>query len=284
MNHPLLPVLSRIASALERVSPPEAQLELSPDRDAFVWQPRSNRLDPVETVSAVPLSLLVGIDAQRKTVFDNTEQFANDRSANNVMLCGARGTGKSSLVKAVDAAVNRALHPERHLLLIEIQRDDLSSLPTLLDRLRDHPRRFLLFCDDLSFEKEDADYKALKSVLDGGIRGRPDNVLFYATSNRRHLMPREMIENEQSTAISGNEAVEEKISLSDRFGLWIGFHKVDQPNFLRMVDGYVADRGIAIERDDLHRQAIAWAIGRGARSGRVAWQFVEDLAGRGDRS
>ncbi len=284
----LVPALLRIADALERLSPPEPAPLDTGSADAFVWMPATSRLDPVREVAAVPLRLLAGIDRQRRLLLDNTARFAAGQPANNAMLWGARGTGKSSLVKAVhgellgrpapilpgDAA------PERRLALVEIGRDDLHSLPALLDLLRREPRRFLLFCDDLSFEREDADYKALKSVLDGGLRGRPANVLFYATSNRRHLMPRDMIENEQSTAISPAEAVEEKISLSDRFGLWIGFHGIDQATFLAMVEAYAADRELVIASERLRREAIEWSATRGARSGRVAWQFVEDLTGR----
>ncbi|WP_419729439.1 ATP-binding protein [Lichenicola sp.] len=279
----LLPVLDRIAHALERLTPSPPVAQDLDQADAFIWAPRDGRLDPVAEVSRVALHLLHGIDRQRRLVMQNTERFAAGLPANNAMLWGARGTGKSSLVKAVHAAVNAALGastaPAQRLVLVEIQRDDLASLPALLDLLRGRPRRFLLFCDDLSFEREDADYKALKSVLDGGIRGRPANVLFYATSNRRHLMPRDMVENEQATAINPSEATEEKISLSDRFGLWIGFHNVDQPTYLAMVDAYAADRGLRIDPQRLHAEANAWSIGRGARSGRVAWQFIEDLTG-----
>ncbi len=288
MDQALLSVLDRIAVALERLAPPApAPLDIG-GADAFVWVPEGRRLDPVHEVAGVPLRLLAGIDRQRQLLLDNTARFAAGQPANNAMLWGARGTGKSSLVKAVHgellavlpAVPSGGIPPPHRLALIEIGRDDLSSLPLLLDLLRREPRRFLLFCDDLSFEREDADYKALKSVLDGGLRGRPANVLFYATSNRRHLMPRDMIENEQSTAISPAEAIEEKISLSDRFGLWIGFHGIDQATFLATVEAYVADRGLAIAPDRLRREAIEWATTRGARSGRVAWQFVEDLTGR----
>ncbi len=284
MDPALVPLLDRIAAALERLSPPEPSPPDTGAADAFVWAPRTGRLDPVREVSAVPLRLLAGIDRQRDLLLGNTARFAAGLPANNAMLWGARGTGKSSLVKAVHAALLAAspadAPPPRRLALVEINRDDLSSLPVLLDLLRHAPRRFLLFCDDLSFEREDADYKALKSVLDGGIRGRPSNVLFYATSNRRHLMPRDMIENEQSTAISPAEAIEEKISLSDRFGLWIGFHGIDRATFLAMVEGYAADRSLGVPAERLRAEAIAWSVGRGARSGRVAWQFVEDLSGR----
>ncbi|MGI4747542.1 MAG: ATP-binding protein [Janthinobacterium lividum] len=286
MIQSLLPMLTRIAEALERLSPTPPVAQSMDRTDAFVWAPRDGRLEPVALVSRVALHLLKGIDRQRRLLVDNTERFAAGLPANNAMLWGARGTGKSSLVKAVHEAANAGLPadapPARRLVLVEIQRDDLTSLPALLDLLRTQDRRFLLFCDDLSFEREDADYKALKSVLDGGIRGRPANVLFYATSNRRHLMPREMIENEQATAINPSEAAEEKISLSDRFGLWIGFHNVDQPTYFAMVDGYAADRGLTIAPERLHAEANAWSVGRGARSGRVAWQFIEDLTGRSD--
>ncbi len=284
MDPALLPLFHRIAAALERLSPPEPSPPDTGTADAFVWVPRTGRLDPVREVSAVPLRLLAGIDRQRDLLLGNTARFAAGLAANNAMLWGARGTGKSSLVKAVHAALLAALPIDaplaRRLALVEINRDDLSTLPVLLDLLRHAPRRFLLFCDDLSFEREDADYKALKSVLDGGLRGRPANALFYATSNRRHLMPRDMIENEQSTAISPAEAIEEKISLSDRFGLWIGFHGIDQTTFLAMVEGYAADRALDVPAERLRAEAIAWSVGRGARSGRVAWQFVEDLSGR----
>jgi len=278
MTESLLPLLDRIAAAMERLSPPPPSGAIEPEQDAFVWLPQSGILQPIHRVDHVDLALLQGIDRQRDLVLDNTRRFARGLPANNVMLWGARGTGKSSLVKAAHAAA--AAGARNGLALVEIQRDDLSSLPVLLALLRNSERRFLLFCDDLSFEREGADYKALKSVLDGGIRGRPANVLFYATSNRRHLMPRDMIENEQSTAVNRGEAVEEKISLSDRFGLWIGFHNIDQATFLRMVDGYAADRALPIAPEALHRAAIEWSMTRGGRSGRVAWQFIEDLTGR----
>ena len=281
MDATLTTLFGRIADALERLSPPPANLALAPEVDAFVWAPRTGRLEAVQTVARVPLALLRGIDGQSRLLLDNTARFAAGLPANNAMLWGARGTGKSSLVKAAHQAVNQELPAATApLVLIEIQRDDLASLPLLLDLLRAQSRRILLFCDDLSFEREDADYKALKSVLDGGLRGRPANVLFYATSNRRHLMPRDMIDNEQSTAINPAEAVEEKISLSDRFGLWIGFHNIDQPTFLAMVEAYAADRGLELPASRLHAEAVAWSMARGARSGRVAWQFIEDLTAR----
>ncbi len=281
MDAPLVTLLGRIADALERLSPPPAQIELTRGTEAFVWTPMPGRLEPVPAVARVPLALLQGIDRQARLLLENTTRFARGLPANNAMLWGARGTGKSSLVKAVHAAANADIPAgTQPLALIEIGRDDLATLPLLLDLLRRQDRRVLLFCDDLSFEREDADYKALKSVLDGGLRGRPDTVLFYATSNRRHLMPRDMIENEQQAAINQAEAVEEKISLSDRFGLWIGFHAVDQPTFLAMVDAYAADRGLDVPTERLHADALAWSMARGARSGRVAWQFIEDLTAR----
>ena len=278
MDASLLPTLTRIADALERLAPaPHAMVALS-DADAFVWHPDGARLQPVAHVSAVRLDLLQGIAAQRDRLLPNTLRFAAGLPANNAMLWGARGTGKSSLVKAAHAEALRR-HPGS-LALIEIAREDIVTLPALLNLLRASTRRCIIFCDDLSFEKEDADYKALKSVLDGGIEGRPDTVLFYATSNRRHLMPRDMIENERGSAINPGEAVEEKVSLSDRFGLWIGFHNTDQPTYLAMVEAYAADLDLSIATADLRAEAIAWSAGRGGRSGRVAWQFIQDLAGR----
>ncbi|WP_149537112.1 ATP-binding protein [Siccirubricoccus phaeus] len=272
-------LLTRIAEALERLAPPPPTPPAPEGADAFVWHPEPvPRLAPVPRVSRVALPLLQGIDRQRDILLANTLRFAAGFPANNVMLWGARGMGKSSLVKAAHAAANE----ERpgSLALIEIHREDIRTLPELLNALRAQPRRCLVFCDDLSFEKEDQDYKALKSVLDGGIEGRPPNVLFYATSNRRHLMPRDMIENERSTAINPAEAVEEKVSLSDRFGLWIGFHNCDQPTYFAMVEGYAAALGIALPAEELRRQANEWSVTRGGRSGRVAWQFIQDLAGR----
>jgi predicted AAA+ superfamily ATPase len=276
----LLPVLTRIADALERLAPPQAGgLELG-GADAFIWHPRgeSGRLVPVAQVARVEIGLLRGIEHARDILLENTLRFAAGLPANNAMLWGARGMGKSSLVKAVHAAAN-ARHPGS-LALIEIAREDIATLPALLAGLRASTRRVVVFCDDLSFEREDADYKALKSVLDGGIAGRPANVLFYATSNRRHLMPRDMIDNERATAISPGEATEEKVSLSDRFGLWLGFHGCDQATYLAMVEAYAADLGLAVDRGVLRAQAVEWAVTRGARSGRVAWQFMQDVAGR----
>ncbi|GAA4485118.1 ATP-binding protein [Gluconacetobacter asukensis] len=281
-SHPLLPVLDRIAQALERLSPPPPSLAGLDAADAFVWHPTQGRLAPVAHVAHVDIGLLRGVEIQSRLVLDNTLHFARGLPANNVMLWGARGMGKSSLVKAAHAQANRtdgapAEPGAGRLVLIEIQREDLATLPDLLALLRTNPRRFIVFCDDLSFESEDADYKALKSVLDGGISGRPENVLFYATSNRRHLMPRDMIDNERSTAINPSEAVEEKVSLSDRFGLWIGFHNCAQDIFQDMVRTYARARDLAIGDEDLARRANAWSVSRGGRSGRVAWQFVEDL-------
>jgi uncharacterized protein len=268
----------RIAEALERLAPPPpAPMDLS-EADAFVWHPAPPRLQIVRHVSRVDISLLKGLDRQKQILLDNTLRFAAGLPANNAMLWGARGMGKSSLVKAAHAAANAA--QPGSLALIEIHREDIRTLPDLLNMLRDQPRNCLILCDDLSFEREDADYKALKSVLDGGIEGRPANVLFYATSNRRHLMPRDMIENERSTAINPNEAIEEKVSLSDRFGLWLGFHNCDQPTFLTMIDGYAADIGLPIGTEALHAEAVEWSVTRGARSGRVAWQFIQEMAGR----
>ncbi|MCE2565916.1 ATP-binding protein [Komagataeibacter sp. FNDCF1] len=283
MDSTTLPVLERIAAALERLSPPAPSLAGLEAADAFIWHPNLGRLSPVAHVAHVDMGLLQGIDRQRRLLLDNTLHFAAGLPANNAMLWGARGMGKSSLVKAAHAQANlvdgRSPAPGTgRLVLVEIQREDLASLPDLLALLRESPRRFIVFCDDLSFEREDADYKALKSVLDGGIAGRPANVLFYATSNRRHLMPREMIENESSTAINTAEATEEKVSLSDRFGLWIGFHNCAQDTFLAMVRAYAKERGLPITDAELVRQANAWSLGRGGRSGRVAFQFIEDLS------
>jgi len=267
----------RIAAALERMSP--APLP-APDFDAaaaFVWHVDPDRLVAVPNVARVDLDLLVGIDRARDTLLDNTTRFAAGFAANNALLWGARGMGKSSLVKAIHAEV-QAKHQD--LTLIELQREDLPSVGRLLNHLRGAPQRFLLFCDDLSFSHDDEHYKSLKAVLDGGIEGRPGNVVMYATSNRRHLMPRDMIENERSSAISPSEAVEEKVSLSDRFGLWLGFHPCDQDQFLAMIDGYCTAYGVTADPDTLRAEAIEWQATRGSRSGRVAWQFFVDLAGR----
>lgn len=278
VDRDLLAVATRIAEALERLAPPTpARIGLG-GADAFVWHPAPGHLQPVPVVSRVAVDLLLGIDRPKTLLMDNTLRFAAGYPANNAMLWGARGTGKSSLVKAVHAEANVRLPGS--LALIEIHRADIATLDGLLAQLRGAARRCLIFCDDLSFEREDADYKALKSVLDGGIEGRPDNVLFYATSNRRHLMPRDMIENERASAINPSEAAEEKISLSDRFGLWIGFHNIDQDTYFAMVLAYAKDFGLVISADDLLAEAKEWTVTRGARSGRVAWQFIQDLAGR----
>ncbi|MEL6678358.1 MAG: ATP-binding protein [Pseudomonadota bacterium] len=268
--------LTRIAEALERISPPPQPDPVFSDADAFVWQTEPDRLVPVPQVNRVALDLLVGIDRARDTLLANTVQFAKGLPANNVLLWGARGMGKSSLVKAAHAEALGA----GALKLVEIHREDLPSIGRLLNLLRGRAERFLLFCDDLSFDHDDSHYKSLKAVLDGGIEGRPANVVFYATSNRRHLMPRDMIENERSSAINPSEAVEEKVSLSDRFGLWLGFHPCSQDAYLEMIRGYCDAHGIAIGDEDLRAEAVEWTRTRGARSGRVAWQFVTDLAGR----
>ncbi len=275
----LLPALLRIAEALERMAPPAPSAPDMTAADAFTWHPGpAPRLVPVPKVSAVDMVLLKGVERQKQILLENTLRFARGLPANNAMLWGARGMGKSSLVKAAHAEANAdAPHA---LALIEIHREDIRTLPDLLNILRGQDRRCLVFCDDLSFEKEDADYKALKSVLDGGIEGRPANVLFYATSNRRHLMPRDMIENESRGAIHGQESVEEKVSLSDRFGLWIGFHNCDQDTFFAMIDGYAESFALPVTQEALHAAAVEWSVTRGGRSGRVAWQFIQDMAGR----
>jgi predicted AAA+ superfamily ATPase len=271
-------LLLRLVTAVERLAPPTLPAADLDAADAFVWEAQADQLRPVATVAGVPLELLVGIDRVRDILVANTERFAAGRPANNALLWGARGMGKSSLIKAIHGRINEA-RPHA-LVLIEIHREDVNSLPRLLHRLALAQRRCLLFCDDLSFDPGDTSYKSLKAVLEGGIDGRPDSVLFYATSNRRHLMPRDMIENERSTAIHPGEAVEEKVSLSDRFGLWLGFHPCSQDDYLAMVDGYVRHFGLSVEPATLRRDALEWAQTRGARSGRVAWQYVQDLAGR----
>ena len=278
MDQRLNDLVTRIAEALERLAPPATPPITLDDADAFVWHPNPAHLAPVRRVSRVDIALLKGVERQKEILLENTLRFARGLPANNAMLWGARGMGKSSLVKALHAVANA--DGPGGLVLIEIHREDIRTLPDLLNVLRGQTRRCLILCDDLSFEKEDADYKALKSVLDGGIEGRPDNVLFYATSNRRHLMPRDMIENERSTAINPNESIEEKVSLSDRFGLWLGFHNCDQDTFFAMIDGYAASMGLPISQEELHAQAVEWSVTRGARSGRVAWQFIQDAAGR----
>jgi uncharacterized protein len=274
-------VLLRIADALERLIPPAPTAPDIKASDAFIWHPAGHKLAPVARVNRVEMSLLKGIDRMRDILVENTERFARGLPANNALLWGARGMGKSSLVKAVHADINASLGDKAGLLkLIEIHREDIESLPDLMGLLRASPFRFIVFCDDLSFDGEDTSYKSLKAVLEGGIEGRPENVILYATSNRRHLMSRDMMENERSTAINPGEAVEEKVSLSDRFGLWLGFHRCSQDEFLAMVDGYVAHFRIKIAPEQLRRAALEWATTRGSRSGRVAWQFVQDLAGR----
>ena len=270
-------LLGRIAGALERLAPeptPEASLD---DADAFVWH-SAGGLEAVPNVNRVDIGLLQGIDRQQDMLIDNTRRFTDGYPANNALLWGARGTGKSSLVKATHAKINA--ETPGALALIEIHREDIPSLPVLLSKLRKQKRRCLIFCDDLSFDGQDDAYKSLKAVLDGGVEGRPDNVLFYATSNRRHLMPRDMIENERSSAISPSEATEEKVSLSDRFGLWLGFHNVDQPTYFKIIEGYAKHYGLDDPSIDLRKEANEWSVTRGARSGRVAWQFIQDLAGR----
>ncbi|WP_296417284.1 ATP-binding protein [Pseudooctadecabacter sp.] len=268
--------LARIAAALERLAPPPAT---APDfsASAYVWHADPDRLDPVDTVNRVDLSLLVGINRSRDTLHANTLQFAKGLPANNALLWGARGMGKSSLVKAIHGDVH-ASHDG--LKIVEVQREDLPSIGRCLALLRGRAERFILFCDDLSFGHDDAHYKSLKAVLDGGIEGRPENVVLYATSNRRHLMPRDMIENEKQSGINPSEAVEEKVSLSDRFGLWLGFHPCTQDEYLEMIRGYCDAYGIAISDEDLRAEAIEWQATRGSRSGRVAWQYFIDLAGR----
>jgi predicted AAA+ superfamily ATPase len=278
MDLRLLDLVTRIAEALERLAPPPAPPIALAGADAFVWHPTPPRLAPVTKVARVDISLLKGVDRQKDILLENTLRFARGLPANNAMLWGARGMGKSSLVKATHAVANA--ESPGSLALIEIHREDVRTLPDLLNVLRAQPRRCLILCDDLSFEREDSDYKALKSILEGGIEGRPDNVLFYATSNRRHLMPRDMIENERSTAINPSEATEEKVSLSDRFGLWLGFHNCDQPTYFAMIEGYAAALDLPISIENLRAQAVEWSMTRGSRSGRVAWQFVQDLAGR----
>jgi uncharacterized protein len=282
LNSPeAMSLLKRIADALDRLSPAvSAKVDLSA-ADAFVWQAASRRLSPVPKVNRVEMALLRGIDRVRDTLAENTQRFARGLPANNALLWGARGMGKSSLVKAVHAEVNEHRSADsRPLKLIEIHREDIETLPDLMTLVRSDPHRFVVFCDDLSFDADDTSYKSLKAVLEGGIEGRPENVIFYATSNRRHLLPRDMMENERSTAINPGEAVEEKVSLSDRFGLWLGFHKCSQDEYLDMVFGYVDHLGLKVDRDAVRAESLEWATTRGARSGRTAWQFIQELAGR----
>jgi predicted AAA+ superfamily ATPase len=274
-------VLERIANALERLAPPPPRPPDFTAADAYIWYPSGRALTPVPRINRVEMSLLKGIDRLRDILVENTERFARGLPANNALLWGARGMGKSSLVKAAHAAVNAGLGEDAGLLkLVEIHREDIESLPELMTLLRGAPFRFLVFCDDLSFDGNDASYKSLKAVLEGGIEGRPDNVILYATSNRRHMLSRDMIENERGSAINPGEVVEEKVSLSDRFGLWLGFHRCSQDEFLAMVDGYIRHYGVPVDAGTLRREALEWATTRGSRSGRVAWQFVQDIAGR----
>ncbi len=279
----LLALTRRIADALERLAPPPP---VAPDfeaADAFVWGSQPEGFEPVPKVNRVPLALLEGIERASQQLLENTERFARGLPANNALLWGARGMGKSSLVKAAHARVRETLglgQGRPDLKLVEIHREDIAALPRALNHMRVSHHRFIVFCDDLSFDKDDTSYKSLKAVLEGGIEGRPDNVIFYATSNRRHLMPRDMVDNEKATAINPGEAVEEKVSLSDRFGLWLGFHSCTQDQYLAMVRGYVAYHGLMIGNDEMERDALEWAMTRGGRSGRVASQYIQDLAGR----
>ena len=272
-------LLRRLAEALERLAPAPPDGQDLNSAEAYVWHADPAHLTPVHEINRLEIGLLKGIERQRDTLLENTRRFANGLPANNALLWGARGTGKSSLVKSVHAAINQGC--DEPVILVEIHREDTPSLPALLKLLGEaSSRRYLIFCDDLSFEGQDASFKSLKAVLEGGIEGRPNNILFYATSNRRHLMPRDMIENERSTAINPAEAVEEKVSLSDRFGLWLGFHPCNQDTFFEIIDGYAARFGLEMDPKELHAEAIEWSMTRGGRSGRVAWQFIQDIAGR----
>lgn len=277
-NMALLAEVRRIATALERLAGPAPAENDWNSADCFVWVPANSWLQPVPRPNRIALQLIRGVDHVRDILHENTLRFAEGFAANNVLLWGARGMGKSSLVKAVHEDVRAASGAA--LKLVEVHREDIHTLPALLDILKASDQRVILFCDDLSFDHDDTAYKSLKAALDGGIEGRPDNVLFYATSNRRHLLPRHMMENEQSTAINPSEAVEEKVSLSDRFGLWLGFHKCSQDDYLTMIDGYNDYFDLGLSRETLHREALEWATTRGGRSGRVAWQYIQDAAGR----
>ncbi len=274
----LIEEVRRLAEAVERLSGPAPVETDWSAADCFVWSPASLELTPVPRPNRIALELIRGVDHVRDILRENTLRFAQGFAANNVLLWGARGMGKSSLVKSVHADV--LAETGKALKLVEVHREDIDTLPSLLPRLKAAPARIILFCDDLSFDHDDTSYKSLKAALDGGIEGRPDNVLFYATSNRRHLLPRHMMENEQSTAINPSEAVEEKVSLSDRFGLWLGFHKCSQEDYLEMIDSYAAYFGLETPRETLHAQALEWATTRGSRSGRVAWQFIQNIAGQ----
>ncbi len=277
----LVEEIKRLTVAVEALAPPPpAQNDLG-GADCFIWDPATRHLQPVPNPNRIDIGLIRGVDRVRDILHDNTARFAEGLPANNVLLWGARGMGKSSLVKATHAAVlAECTSGSRPLKLIEIHREDIESLPLLMAFVRDCPERFILFCDDLSFDHDDTTYKSLKAALEGGLEGRADNVVFYATSNRRHLMPRDMMENERSTAINPSEAVEEKVSLSDRFGLWLGFHKCSQDEYLEMVNAYIDHYGLPVDADQTRNEALEWATTRGARSGRVAWQFIQDLAGR----
>ncbi|MBB3543598.1 MULTISPECIES: ATP-binding protein [unclassified Rhizobium] len=278
VNNAILAELRRLADAIDRLAGPAPAINDWSAADCFVWSPARQHLQPIARPNRVALKLIRGVDRVRDILHENTVRFAEGYAANNVLLWGARGMGKSSLVKAVHEDVRRESGVS--LKLVEVHREDIASLPTLLDLLKDTPHRVIVFCDDLSFDHDDTAYKSLKAALDGGVEGRPDNVLFYATSNRRHLLPRHMMENEQSTAINPSEAVEEKVSLSDRFGLWLGFHKCSQDDYLTMIDGYADHFKLPVDREKMHAEALEWATTRGARSGRVAWQYIQDLAGR----
>jgi len=273
-------LLNRIADALERLAPAQSSAPNFDAAEAFVWRAERGTLAPVARVNRIELSLLRGIDRVRDLLVENTERFARGLPANNALLWGARGMGKSSLVKAAHAAINRQAAVGGRLKLVEIHREDIEGLPALMSLLREAPFKFIVFCDDLSFDAGDASYKSLKAALEGGVEGRPANVLFYATSNRRHMMPRDMMENERSSAINPGEAVEEKVSLSDRFGLWLGFHHCSQDDYLAMVHGYAKHYALEAPADEIEAQALEWATTRGSRSGRTAWQFTQDLAGR----
>lgn len=272
--------LDQLLAVLERMAPPVAKPLKAESADTFVWEPARLELVPVKKVNRINLSLIHGVDLVRDQLVSNTERFARGLPANNVLLWGARGMGKSSLVKAAQDSVNQANRNQKPLKLVEIHREDIDSLPVLMGLINDSDYRFILFCDDLSFDHDDTSYKSLKAALEGGVEGRPDNVIFYATSNRRHLMPREMIDNERSSAINPSEATEEKVSLSDRFGLWLGFHKCNQTDYLAMVDGYAKHFGFEYPVEKLHAEALEWSTTRGNRSGRVAFQYIQDLAGR----
>ena len=278
LNALILSEVRRLADAVERLAGPPPAVNDWTVADCFVWVPTNQRLQPVPRPNRVALTLIRGVDHVRDILQENTLRFAEGYPANNVLLWGARGMGKSSLVKAVHEDIRASTGVS--LKLVEVHREDIATLPALLDILKASGHRIIVFCDDLSFDHDDTAYKSLKAALDGGIEGRPDNVLFYATSNRRHLLPRHMLENEQSTAINPSEAVEEKVSLSDRFGLWLGFHKCSQDDYLTMIDGYADHFDLGLNRETLHHEALAWATTRGGRSGRVAWQYIQDLAGR----